>query len=512
MHSEEKVASGVAALYLANVVTIVFNTGFIAILTNSVSQQEFGLATLLNVLIVSVATVAVLALPVSASGLSATPPAVTRFLSESEGQTGVSRRRVYLTSLAICAVVSVLCAVFFALPPTASAIAGGLSTVPVAIAAADAVAYSFGQLGAYSMFGAGDARGAGKLIVAASVLRYAAATALLAAGGGLSGVFAGFVVGDLMLAFAANASAFGSVRRLQAGTGDFGQVRRYMASVFVAALVGLAVSQTDKVLAFFQRGLSSIGLYNVASVGAAVAAFAPAAATNILVPALSSYGGDVERKRETVRRYTRYITLISMPMGFGLAALSPFLLQVFGTQYASAAPVMAIISVAIALTAVVSVYASSLLVDGRAHEFTYASVVALAALVLVAVLTVPIIGLTGVAAGRAAMLFVMLAAVAIFARRNGTLVLDAVGYSKALVTSGAMACLIFGSLSLVGDAGLSTRGDAVLGSIVMIPVGLLTYLVGMKLLKGFKEDDIEFIEALVPRRLRVFSRVLRLFL
>ena len=85
MHSEERVAAGVAALYLANITTLVLNTLFLVLLTNWVSVQEVGLVTLLNVVVVSVATVAVLALPVSGTGLTATPPAVTRFLSEFAG-------------------------------------------------------------------------------------------------------------------------------------------------------------------------------------------------------------------------------------------------------------------------------------------------------------------------------------------------------------------------------------------------------------------------------------------
>lgn len=512
MHSEERVAAGVAALYLANIVTLVLNTVFLVLLTNWVTVQEVGLVTLLNVVVVSVATVAVLALPISGTGLTATPPAVTRYLSEFVGDRRGSARRIYLVSFGICGVVSVAAAVLVSTPSVASALAGNLGGGSVFFAGIDAIAYSFAQLAAYSMLGKGKAPSAGKLIIGSSVLRYSAAAALLVSGAGPTGVFVGFITGDALQALLGNALVFHDVEEGRVTVADMRPVRRYMISVFAAALVGLAVSQTDKVLALLQKGLFSIALYNVASVGAAVASFAPAAATNVLVPALSSYGQDAEKRRSLVRKYTRYITLVAMPMGFGLAALSPYLLQVFGEQYASAAPVLAIISVSIALTAVVSVYASTLLVGDEAHHFTYSSVLSLAGLVGVAALTVPTLGLTGVALGRGAMVFVMLGAVSYYVRRNSMLVLDSVAYVKSLGAAGTMAVIIYGALYLLQSSDLHSRAWAVAGSIVMMPLGLLIYSTLMKLIKGFSQDDIDFVDALVPRRLRSISRLARKFL
>ena len=512
MHSEEQVAVGVAALYLANIVTLVLNTLFLVLLTNWVTVQEVGLVTLLNVVVVSVATVAVLALPISGTGLTATPPAVTRFLSEFVGERRGSARRIYLISSGICGIVSVAAAVLVSIPAVASALAGDLGHGAVLFAGLDAIAYSFAQLAAYSMLGRGRAPAAGKLIIGSSVVRYTAAAGLLISGAGPSGVFAGFIVGDALQALLGNALVFRDVGQTRAAVTDMGPVRRYMISVFAAALVGLAVSQTDKVLALIQKGLFSIALYNVASVGAAVASFAPAAATNVLVPALISYGPDVEKKRSLVRKYTRYITIVAMPMGFELAALSPFLLQVFGVQYASAAPVLAIISISIALTAVVSVYASTLLVGDKAHYFTYSSILSLAGLISVAILTVPTLGLTGVALGRAAMVFVMLGAVSYFVRGSRMLVLDTVAYVKSFGAAGAMSVLTYSALCLLQSFDLQSRAGAVVGSIVMIPVGLSIYSILMKLIKGFSQDDIDFVDALVPRRLRFVSKLARKFL
>jgi len=177
-------------------------------------------------------------------------------------------------------------------------------------------------------------------------------------------------------------------------------VAAYMASVMVAAFAGFGVTQVDKLLAFFQQGLSNLGVYNVATVGAAVASFAPTAVTNVLVPTLGSLRPDEgARRRELMRNYTRYIIFIAAPMGAGLAAVSPFLLELFGREYLSAAPLLAVISVSVAFTSVGAVYSSDLLVGARIYLFSVANIVGLVALVTLALVLVPLFGSKGTQRG-----------------------------------------------------------------------------------------------------------------
>ncbi len=510
MHSEAKVAVGVAALYFANITTLALNTVFLVLLTNVLDVSDVGLVTFLNVLLVTAATVAVMALPVTGAGVAATPPAVARFLSAS-GDEAASPRRVYFVSALICAGISVAVFLLLAYGPIAAAIGGPFDSGPVFFAGLDVVVFSFGQLGAYSMLGTGQATSAGKLIVGSSVLRYFAAGLLLALGAGPSGVFMGFVLGDLSLAILSNASAGKSVGRLKSGSGGFAPVAGYMVSVFLAALVGVGVSQTDKLLAFLQQGLGNLAVYNVAATGAAVASFAPSAATNVLVPALSTYA-DPERRKSMLRTYTRYISLTAVPIGFVLAAVSPFLLQVFGEAYAAGWPLLAIVSVSISLSSVAAVYSSSLLVDDRAHHFTVSSLVALAGLVVVAVATVPYLGLTGIALGRAAMLFVMLGAVAYFARHTGMLVLDSDAYAKSVGASAAMGVVVYAALFFIATSVATSRAITVVSAVAMVPLGLCLYLLLMKGMKAFNESDLEFVDAILPRPLRFVSRLARMLL
>ncbi len=509
MDTPAKVARGVATLYLANITTFLLNTVFLVLLTNYYSSRDPSSATrlvgefaLLNVFVVSAATFAVLALPLTGAGASATPPAVTRFLSRGDANGGAHPRRIFFISFSVCGLVSLLIV-------GASAVTGRGS---VFWAGVDAAAFSFVQLGGYSLLGVHRPTLAGKVMVASNALRYLLASSFLLGGYGISGVFAGFAVGDGCLAVYANLESFRHLGGTGTAYGPAKPVLVYMASVFVAALVGLGVSQTDKLLAFFQQGLANLALYNIAIVGASLAAFAPAAATNVLVPVLSSFGAHEAQVKETMKSYTRYVSHVSFPVGFGLAAVSPGLLRIFGDAFVTAAPLMALIAAFLALTATGSVYTSALLAYDKAHHYTVSSMLGLVTLLVVALATVPTLNLMGIALARAAMLLVMLVTQAYYLWRSGRFVLDSGAYLKSFFASGLMAAFDYGVLLGVESFLPLGRAANVAASLGVFAFGLAAYLVIMKFLGGFDESDIAFIRALLPKRLAWVGELARKFL
>jgi hypothetical protein len=182
---------------------------------------------------------------------------------------------VYALSLAICGAISLSLVFVAAYSPVASLVAGPLESGAVFTACVDALVYSFAQLGAYTRLVTDRATTAGKIIIISSALRYIFASILLLVGMGPSGVFIGFALGDSVLAVFSNLESFRDIGHLKGPRRSMRPVLKYMVSVFFAALMGLAVSQTDKLLAFFQLGLPNLAIYNIATVGAAVASFAP---------------------------------------------------------------------------------------------------------------------------------------------------------------------------------------------------------------------------------------------
>jgi len=510
IETDAKIARGAAALYLASIAALILNTLFLVLLTNYYSgdQAKVGLVSFLNVVLVSATTISVLALPIGGLGVVATPPAVTRFFSLYRGMGQNSGKRVYLLSLLITGAISLGIVALSSYSPIANLVAGPPQASAVFFACVDAAVYAFGQLGVYAMLGRERTTSAGKMMILSSCLRYAFAGLLLLRGMGPSGVFIGFALGDSILAVFSNVDVFRGLSTQVSIKAPMKPVLKYMLSVFLAALMGLAVSQSDKLLAFLQLGLPPLAVYNIATVGAAVASFVTSAATNVLVPALGAYVGKEEEKRRMLKAYTRHISLTAMPLGFVLASISPFLLRLFGDAYAAGAPVLAVIAISISLTSVAAVYSSDLLIDDKAHHFTISNLVGLVGLLTVAFLTVPYYGFFGIALGRSTMLFITLGLTAYFVWRPGRLVLDVGAYAKSLGAGSVMALFVFTLLRVADLAGLGRLAE-VGASLIMIPVGLISYLLIMKALKAFNEDDMAFLELLLPGWLGGLSRLAR---
>ncbi len=499
METEARVARGAAALYLGSVVGLVLNTIYFVILTNFITLDEVGFVSLLNILVAGTATLATLALPAVGSGITATPPAVTRFLSQYIQRGGGSARKVYLLSLGLCATVSLIVVAILSSPSVSATLAGPFISTPVLYAAFDAVASSFSQLGVYSLIGGGRSPLAGKLLIISSAVKYSAASILLAAGYAVSGVFLGFILGDILLAVIGNLATARLVSDVKDGPLLLRPIATYMVSVMLAAFIGFGVAQVDKLLAFFQQGLGNLGVYNVATVGAAVASFAPSAVTNVLVPALGSLRPeDASRRRELMKNYTRYIMMIAAPMGFGLAAVSPFLLQIFGENYLGAAPILSVIAISVAFTSIGSVYSSDLLVDERVYFFSAGNAIGLTGLVAVALALVPFLGLLGVAIGRSAMLILTLLTFLLFVRRKGDLVLDTKAYAKSAVASAIMGGIVYAILEVATSFLIHGRLPVIVASLAMVLVGFGVYLYLMKLFRSFSQSDMDFLEMLLP--------------
>ena len=476
-----------------------FNTAFFVLLTNALSPAEVGLFSLLNIIVLAVGTVSILGSPMVGAGL-ASPPAVVRFLAQylADGR-GRAAKRMILMSLSISAVVSIFFAALLFLPWVSKNLSHPFGTEPVLYAAFDGVFFSLGQISAFSLVGVGRAGRAGLLVGASAVVKYVVASLLLYLGLGVPGVFVGFSVGDLLLLVSSLALVFGSVPHQGDSRIDRRALAGYMPSVLASSVLGLAIAQTGKLLAFSSGSFSDLAVFNVAWVAAMVAGQAPIALTNSLVPTLVSLrAGDVARRREVVANLTRYVSLVTLPIGFWLAATSPLLPSLFGAGYASATPLIAIMSASVSLTAVMSVYSSELLVGRRTSLFLLGNVLGLATLLLGSYLLAPRIGLLGIAVGRALMLLASLVAFSVFVKSSREFVIDLPGCLKALAGAGLMMAAV-SAAEFIFAPSLHTRLEDVAFSVATVPFAALVYVVSLRLLGAFREDDFRLLERVLPK-------------
>jgi O-antigen/teichoic acid export membrane protein len=248
-----------------------------------------------------------------------------------------------------------------------------------------------------------------------------------------------------------------------------------------------------------------LAIYNVASIGAGVAGYAPSALVTVLLPALAalSASNKIVDLHDIIRSSTRYVSLLVIPIAFGLAALMEILLNIFGPDYVSGLLPAVILSVAAGLTALSAVYAGALLALGRLRWYTIANVLGLIVLILVAGILTPIIGLNGTALGRASLMGVTAVVYALATFKTKVFEIDSRAFIISVVSSTVMMIVIFSILSVLREFILK---------LVMVPVllivGILVYVVSLRAFRGLTVSDMDFLRGLLPYRLRTILPIL----
>lgn len=502
METTAGVGRGAASLFAANIVSLVANTAYYVILTNVLHTVQVGIVTTLNIMIWFFVVVCCLAQPVVFGAPIPAPLAVLKFVPEfmakNEQKTAA---QVFKISLGVTIMIGfIVAAALTLLPPSLVTILGGQAILPIylRLSAADMLVIAASQVCLGVIVALGGSYVASLYIMVWSLVRYVFASAFLVMFG-IAGVLAGWVVGDFVVLLVTLRWA---VSRLggQGGSGDVSgkEIARYNAYTFLGALAGYAMNQADRLFALWQRGLSGVAVYNVALVGGGIVAYVPNVLVTVLVPALAALlvSNRTEQIHEMIRSYSRYVSLVVVPIGFGLAAILNVLLGIFGSAYVSGWSPGAIVSIATGLTAVGAVYAGVLIAIGKLRWYTAANLLGLAALLVVSAVLTPILGLNGPALGRSSLLVVVALIYVLAAYKNGVFYIDSHAYAIVMVCSSVMAAIVFGALLLI---------PGFVMKLVMLPVvvllGLLLYVGLLRISRLLTVKDLSFLHDLLPRRL-----------
>jgi len=501
---ETSVAKGATSLYVANVVSLVANTLYFLILTNILqSTVQVGVVTALNIMIWLIVTVCILAQPVVMQSPIPAPLAVLKFLPEllATGE-HKSAKKIFNASLAFSGLLAGLVAcMLMVFPNLVIPFLGGQAVLPlfVRLAAVDMLVIVIGQVGIGVLIALADVKGASTFILLWSLVRYASAAILLIPYA-VVGVLMGWVMGDAMLLVLAlwrAKSKFNVQEKERKSDFSLRGFAEYSLYTLVSALIGFAINQADRIFTLARQGLGELAIYNVAIVAASFAGFAPYALLTVLLPALSSlHASDkLVEMRSMIHDYTRYVSIVVLPVAFGFSSVTGVALRIFGPDYVSGLLPSMIVSVVTGLTALSAVYAGVLLAIGKLKWFTLANVFGLAGLFVVSAVLTPIVGLSGPAVGRATLMAIVFSMYALASSRNGLLELDAKAFAYATVASAIMGLVVFGCLSLA---------QSFLVKLALLPFvvvfGALIYVGCLRALRLFLPSDFDFIRGLTPAR------------
>jgi O-antigen/teichoic acid export membrane protein len=164
-----------------------------------------------------------------------------------------------------------------------------------------------------------------------------------------------------------------------------------------AMLLGALTSNLDVLALTYLAGAASAGLYNAGRTLTLPLAFAGGALGAVLLPRLSALASP-----EQVARVTRAVTLAAAVAAaiavLALAAVAPLLLRlVYGAQYAGAAPIFQILTLAYGVQIITWPALTMLLVRDRPDLIAGLSLAVLCATALGYALVVPPIGASGAA-------------------------------------------------------------------------------------------------------------------
>jgi lipopolysaccharide exporter len=326
--------------------------------------------------------------------------------------------------------------------------------------------------------------------------RIAVTIILLLVGSGLTAVLIGWLVSSVFI----SVLPIPFLKRHIGLKGDryaYRPIVDFSIPVLGSTLVAFISSYADLFVTMIYSLPANVGAYNVAVTASAVLAnVIMASVASTLLPALSrAYGrGGLDSVESSFRRASRYVALVYVPAGVGLAALAqPIVWLMAGRGYQESIFPLAIISissVALGLATPVTVGLQSL---GKTAAVFKITVVALIFEIIAGLVAVPLLGIVGASLARS-VFFASTLIYGVFAARTFMRVsFDRESVWKSLAAAGCMAT------ALVVLQALQT-------SLLLLPAyvaaGVFTYLLALKGLRGLSGADILVIEGTLPESLR----------
>ena len=411
--------------------------------------------------------------------------------------------RVLRASLWIALIISVMIAgLLYLATPLVIPLLGGSAVLPnfVHLLGFDVVV-AIDQVGLAAVIALVETNSAARSIWIWAIARYGLASILLLPLG-VVGVLVGWILGDLTLVFFSLSKCLRDNYALSLHSPiPFRSLMSYSGHNLAAALTGFAISFADRLFTLSTQGLSPLAVYNVAIMATTIASSASYALVTVMLPALAGLlaAQNLDELHRLVRLNTRYLSLLVMPIAFGLAAVMDVPLRVFGQAYMSGVGPAVIVCAASGLTAISAVFASALIALGKMRWFTTANLLGLVGFLVVTSVLSPKLGLSGPAFGRATLMIITTLVYGYVAFRAGVFGFDQKAYLVPIAGSAVMALLVFTAISMLHTFPLKL---AALPFLMIL--GILTYLGLLRVSHLISSENLEFIRDITPRRVHSY--------
>lgn len=250
-----------------------------------------------------------------------------------------------------------------------------------------------------------------------------------------------------------------------------GQILRFGGHIISVGIVGALVTNVDYLVIGRVLGAAALGYYTIAyRIPELVIRNTNFVIARVAFPLLSQVQTDLPRLRHVYGSLLRYISIFAFPAGAGLALIaSPFVHTFYSARWEEAIPVMQLIAVALAISAIGHVPGIIYKAIGRPEILNQLSIAKL--VVTVGVLSVSIRwGIVGVALGQ-----VLLAIV--FVAVDGFVVARILEFPmRRMATAVAPAFVATAAMGAIGGTvALIAQPEGFRALILLIPVSVVVY-------------------------------------
>jgi O-antigen/teichoic acid export membrane protein len=342
-------------------------------------------------------------------------------------------------------------------------------------------------------------------IFVSSVLRQVLIIVLIVLLSNFVGIVIAWVISDIAAASVYLACALQTLGRPRF---DFrlDKLLRFSLPLTISSIADFAQSWFDRSLLVIFVPLTALGVYNTTIVAFGVLLAVSYAIGNALFPAYSAMQtpGQSQTLGNALRMASRYVSLAVVPLALGLLATArPALTLLVGEAYVEGSGPLMILSGIFAFTVFGSALGPMLLALAETRLVSAITIVAVVVSLAAAFLLLPIWGIVGASVARGFSMIIGTVLTIIVLRRKIGLRLDLEAITKSLIAGVTMA-------SAVIVLQIPIYNKLLLP--VYVFVGLVVYLVALRLLRAVRPEDIELIRGYLGNRLvlvtNLMSRIL----
>ena len=480
-------ARGVSYLWLQTIVSSIVRIVAFAFFARLISVDEMGVYTILNLANIGASVFMGL-------GLSSV---VTKFVAENIAQGKKERAAsVYYKSLLLSELASIVVAAGFLF----SRFPAGVSNLPnshlistISILFAIDVIANIGPTAAAVFYGLLEFKHYALLFAIYSSLRLLMIVLFVYETHSLVGLTEAWVISDT--AWAAYLFVY-LWRRL--GSPVFRFNTKYLLKLsgplYLASISSFLYSSFDQLTLIPLVSLTALGVY-----GAVVSAFNAysgliSVLSSVLLPVFSGVHavGEPKGLEDSIRTASRYVSILGMPLAFALLATArPALTLLVGLSYQGGVIPLAILALGSVASIVALPFGPVLIVLNETMLAALASILPIPLSVAFALISIPELGILGASIARALSMLLSLVLTWYFVRRKIAVKLDSKAILKSIVASGVMA-LVMEALQLLYYSRFLLP--------VYILIGLLAYLLGMRILKAMNTADIDLLRRMLGPR------------